>query len=127
MVRKEVLNLDRVRRIPKQFSWIDQELVRSGYVKRVSAEALGLYFLLVTVGDSQGLSYFSDRSLSEYLSRDVSKLRAELIRADLIAYRHPLYQVLSFNNPSLPQQQLAARGGGLQSIAQVLQSLGGRS
>jgi hypothetical protein len=64
MVRKELLHPERVRRVPRQFSWVDQELVRSGYVKRVSAEALGLYLLLVTVGDSQGLSYFSDRSTS---------------------------------------------------------------
>jgi hypothetical protein len=120
MVRKELLHPERVRRIPKQFSWVDQELVRSGYVKRVSAEALGLYLLLITVGDSQGLSYFSDRSLSEYLSRDVATLRAELIRAELIAYRHPLYQVLALKIPSA--RQPTARGG-LQSTAEILQAI----
>ena len=121
MVRKELLQPERVRRTPKQFSWVDQELVRSGYVKRVSAEALGLYLLLVTVGDSQGLSYFSDRSLSGYLCRDIATLRAELIRADLIAYKHPLYQVLSLTIPT--PRQTTARGG-MQSIAEVLQTLG---
>jgi hypothetical protein len=120
MVRKELLHPERVRRIPKQFSWVDQELVRSGYVKRVSAEALGLYLLLITVGDSQGLSYFSDRSLSEYLSRDVATLRAELIRAELIAYRHPLYQVLALKIPSA--RQPTARVG-LQSTAEILQAI----
>jgi hypothetical protein len=123
MVRKELLHPERVRRVPRQFSWVDQELVRSGYVKRVSAEALGLYLLLVTVGDSQGLSYFSDRSLNEYLCRDIAKLRAELIRADLIAYKHPLYQVLSLKIPSALQP--TARGG-MQSIAEILQTIGGQ-
>jgi len=87
MICKQLIYPERVRLIPKQFSWVDQEVVRSGYVKRVSAEALGLYLVLVTVGDSQGLSYFSDRTLAQYLSCDICKLRTELIRADMIALK----------------------------------------
>jgi len=128
MVRKEILLPERIRRVPRQFSWIDQELVRSRHVRRVSAEALGLYLILVTVGDSQGLSFFSDRSLSEYLCSDIVRLRAELIRADLIAYKHPLYQVLSLGTPSpqRPVDRVRGPGGELQSIAEILKNLGGQ-
>jgi hypothetical protein len=55
---KRVLNPNRVRHVPRQFSWIDQRLVRDGHTARCSAEALALYLFLVTVADAQGLSYY---------------------------------------------------------------------
>ena len=134
MVRKEILSAARVRRIPKQFSWVDQDLVRGGYARRVGAEALGLYLFLITVGDSQGLSYYSDGSIGAALSLDearVGGLRKELIGADLIAYRKPLYQVLSLVRQ--PQRTVSAaaaasssssRTGDLLHVADVLRSLG---
>ena len=100
--------------------------MRGGYVRQVSAEALGLYLFLVTVGDCRGLSYFSDRSITEYLSHDVRPLRAELVHADLIAYRAPLYQVLSLLEPlsSRPNRTSASP---LTSLAEVLRTLSERT
>jgi len=98
----------------------------------VSVEALGLYLFLVTVGDFEGLSYFSDRAIGEHLSLDgarVAKLRLELIRADLIAYKAPLYQVLSLDRPpSAPVvRELSCQGGTPQTVADVLRTIVSKS
>ena len=57
---KRLLCPTRVRRVPKQFSWVDQRLVRDHYVERCDAYALALYLFLVTIVDGQGLNYYSD-------------------------------------------------------------------
>ena len=96
--RKEVVVEERVRRVPKQFSWVDHRLVRDGFCRRCRAEDLALYLLLVTVGDAQGLSYYSDGKIAELLSLErgeVAEARRRLVAADVIAYDRPLYQVLS--------------------------------
>ena len=100
MVRKQVLAAERVRRTPIQFSWVDQRLVRDGYLDGLSAEALALYLFLVTVADAEGLSFYSDSSVCRIRSisqQILSGARAELARAGLIAYQKPLYQVLSLD------------------------------
>jgi hypothetical protein len=97
MVRKQVLCEERRRQVPEQYSWVDHRLVRDGYCRRCPAEALGLYLLLVTVADAEGVSYYSDISLGRLLQIPVARvgeLREALVRADLVAHRAPLYQVL---------------------------------
>ena len=103
---KRVLHPERLRRVPPQFSWIDQRLVREGHVEHCGLDALGLYLVLVTVADAQGLSYYDEASLERLLSMSAPRLmaaRAELIRLDLIAYERPLYQVLSLDTPTTPR------------------------
>ena len=98
MTQKHLICPEKVRRVPKQFSWVDHRLVRDHIIEQCSHQALALYLFLVTVGDQQGLSYYSDRSVGARLAMDSAVLlrsRNELIRAKLIAYRKPLYQVLS--------------------------------
>ena len=99
---KRVICSERVRKIPTQFSWVDHRLVRERHIERCDAHAAALYLFLVTVADAQGLSYYSDASLGRSLSMDpvrLSKARADLIRAGLIAYQRPLYQVLALDLP----------------------------
>jgi hypothetical protein len=106
MAVKRVLRPERLRRVPVQFSWIDQRLVREGHVERCGLDALGLYLVLVTVADAQGLSYYGEASLARLLSMPAPRLagaRAELISLDLIAYERPLYQVLSLDTPATPR------------------------
>jgi hypothetical protein len=106
MAVKRVLRADRLRRVPTQFSWIDQRLVRDRHVERCGLDALGLYLVLVTVADAQGLSYYGEASLGRLLSMPAPRLvaaRAELIGLDLIAYERPLYQVLSLDVPTTPR------------------------
>jgi hypothetical protein len=54
------------------------------------------------VADGQGLSYYSDAGIGKLLPLDgptLNRARQELIRARLIAYEKPLYQVLSLDQP----------------------------
>jgi hypothetical protein len=104
MRQKHLICPERARRVPEQFSWLDHRLVRDRHIERCSHPSLALYLFLVTVGDQQGLSYYSDHSVSNRLTMDVSILsraRNELVRAGLVAYRKPFYQVLSLE-PAKP-------------------------
>ena len=105
MTIKRVLVLERVRRIPAQFSWLDQRLVRDHHIERCDAPGCALYLFLVTVADAQGLSYYSEASIARRLSMDPERLgraRADLVRLGLIAYEPPLYQVLALDAPAVP-------------------------
>jgi hypothetical protein len=88
-----------------------------------------LYLLLVTVADVQGLSYYSDAAIGRHLHLEPLRLaaaRAQLERADLIAYRQPLYQVLSLAEPSAPPPPSEPRRGQSQSAGDILRrALGG--
>jgi len=66
---------------------------------------LALYLVLVVVGDHQGVSYYSDRSLARLLGLDQEIFvasRQRLIDEGLIAYQRPLYQVLSLDREIAP-------------------------
>ena len=97
-VQKRVLQPERLRQVPAQFSWVDQRLVRHRYLSRCDHAAWALYLVLVTVADAQGLSYYSDASLERMLQLDHAGLlaaRRQLCQAELVAYQKPLYQVLA--------------------------------
>lgn len=107
MVVKRVLCPARLRKVPPQFNWVDHRLIRDKHICRCSVQALALYLFLVSVADAEGLSYYSDGSISRLLPLDAPALqraRQELIAAQLIAYQKPLYQVLSLDAPTLPRQ-----------------------
>ena len=63
---------------------------------------MALYLFLITVDDAQGLSYYSDHSIVDRLPLDCHRLpkaRGELLKAGLIAYEKPIYQVLALDQP----------------------------
>ena len=41
-MQKRLLVPSRMRRVPRQFSWVDQRLVRDRYIARCNPEALAL-------------------------------------------------------------------------------------
>jgi hypothetical protein len=101
-IKKRILCPERLRRIPGQFSWIDQRVVRDPYLQRCDHGALALYLVLVTVADAEGLSYYSDLTLQRMLQMEPGQLlsaRRQLLQAGLIVYQQPLYQVLSLELP----------------------------
>lgn len=65
--------------MPQQFSWVDQRLVRDGFIEHRSAEALALYLFLITVGDAQGLSYYSDPTLCGVIGFSPSTLSGHVV------------------------------------------------
>src|SRR5881296_185762 len=100
-MNKRPLSLAKLRKVPSQFSWVDQRLVRERYIDQLSPEACALYLFLVTVADAQGLSFYSEQSLCQRLSMSQAVLhqaRQTLIHLGLVAYRRPLYQVLALGD-----------------------------
>lgn len=132
---KPVPQPQRLRRVPRQFSWIDQRLVRGGYIERCDPPAAALYLFLVTVGDAQGLSYYGEAALCRHLqftAEQLHRARERLIHADLIAFQAPIYQVLALPAPTpAPAASAAApppleRAVARQHLRQLLKQLGSR-
>jgi len=129
MIEKVPIHSHRVRKVPKQFSWLDHRLVRDRYIERCTHQAAALYLFLVTVADGEGLSYYSDPSVIKRLSMDERALceaRENLIGLKLIAYEKPLYQVLSLDSelrPSLSQTRTPMDQP--MSFGQVLKKIAG--
>lgn len=134
MIQKRLIRPDRLRQVPPSFNWVDHRLVRDHYIERCDCTALALYLFLVTVSDVQGLSFYADAGICRRLKIDplqLSTARKQLEQAGMIAFRKPLYQVLSLEpgtttaTPSHPEP----RTGNVQSAADVLKRIlqgGGR-
>jgi hypothetical protein len=122
MLVKRVLCPTRIRKLPRQFSWVDQRLVRERYMERCDTHALALYLFLVTVADAKGLSYYSDTAIARCLSMDdvtLRKARRDLMQARLVAYEKPLYQILALDLP-YPVGDTVNRRGQLRSMREWL-------
>lgn len=88
--------------------------MRENFLRRAQPTAWGLYLVLVTVADAQGLSYYSDTTLSRLLQLEPEHLaccREQLVRAELVAYQKPLYQVLELPAPQAAVAPSASRTG----------------
>jgi hypothetical protein len=121
-IKKRVLCPERLRKVPAQFSWVDQRLVRQRYLCRCEHAAWALYLVLVTVADAEGLSYYSDESLQRMLCLDHAGLqaaRAQLCQAGLVVYQQPLYQVLGLEQ-SAPLATPQPRSGQTRSLSEIL-------
>ena len=123
MMQKHLLQPELVRRIPEHFSWLDHRLVRDGHIDILSHEAAALYLFLVTVADSQGLSYYANASVMGRLSMErpvLESARRELVRGGLVSFEKPLYQVLALDR-SPKQEERDLRGP--MRISEILASL----
>ena len=125
-IKKRVLCPQRLRRVPAQFSWIDQQLIRQPrYLQQCDLAALALYLVLVTVSDAEGLSYYSDTSLQRLLRIEPAQLvqaRQQLCQAGLIVYQQPLYQVLCLQQTAT-ETSGATRVEGSRSAKEILQHI----
>ncbi|MHB8974968.1 MAG: hypothetical protein ACYC3X_14350 [Pirellulaceae bacterium] len=119
MIQKKLLVTDRVRRPPREgFSWVDRRFLRL-YAPHLTGDAIFLYLFLAAVSDQQGLSFYSDTSIATHLrmrEQTVIDAREELLNQDLVAYQHPLTQVLA-----LPQERVARRG--FQALVELTRTL----
>ncbi len=132
-IKKEPIDLLRLRSIPATgFSWIDRRFVRHGFIESLPSEAILLYFFLVAVSDARGLSFYADPTVLQILKlnqEELTQSRARLIKARLILYQYPRYQVLPL--PVIPPEPLAAPppmapaagGGEVASIGDILKSV----
>jgi len=93
----------RVRRVPSQFSWVDHRLVRDRHITGPEPDELGLYLFLVTVGDCDGVSWYSPGLIARLLMMDERRVKCacrRLEKRELIVFDAPFFQVLSLE-PSL--------------------------
>ena len=105
---------------------MDHRLIREHHLRGCNPCAWALYLFLITVADSQGLSYYSDASASRILQVDpvaLTHARQQLLQSQLIAYRKPLYQVLDLEPSTISE---SPRQGETLSVGALLQKvLGG--
>jgi len=123
MVFKAPILPNRIRKVPKQFSWIDHRLVRDRHIENCSHPAAMLYLFLLTVGDARGLSYYADKSIMKRLSMNQSTLdsaRINLIQTGLIAWQKPLYQVLSLDSQKVEQKTQRSSMAKALSLGEIL-------
>ena len=123
MINKKILRPERLRQVPAQFSWVDQRLVRENFLRHADPAAWSLYLVLVTVADAQGLSYYSEATLSRLLRMDplqLARCRQQLVGADLVAYQKPLYQVLTLPPAQMVTPQAGPRSAQTLSVGDIL-------
>ena len=123
MIDKKILRPDRLRQVPAQFSWVDQRLVRENFLRHADPAAWALYLVLITVADAQGLSYYSESTLSRLLRMDplpLARGRQQLVEADLLAYQKPLYQVLALPIAQVTAPPSGPRAGQPLSVGDIL-------
>lgn len=106
MYCKRILDSSRVRKIAGSFSWIDHRFITGGFLRDLSAVEILLYFFLVSVSDRNGISFYHDDKICSLIKIGLTSLgeaREGLVGKSLLAYEHPIYQVLS-----LPPQPVTA-------------------
>ena len=130
MIKKKILDPNRVRCIERGFSFIPHRFLTEGFLASLDQRELLLYFFLVLVSDRQGLSFYSYDAICSLLQLSVDDYllaRDGLIEKDLIAFDGTLFQVLD-----LPARPPAGAGRGLRPhqpklrhrIGQTLQGSG---
>lgn len=89
---------ERLRTLPRQFSWIDRDLLHRHWLGKLSQHELLLYFFLVLVSGPEGTSFWSHSTIAKLLGLSLDELLAALrglLQKDLVAFSYPTYQVLS--------------------------------
>jgi len=111
MIKKRILDPDRVRRIQGGFSFIPHKFLRDGFLSALGPQEILLYFFLVLASDRKGLSFYSYDAICKFLKISVDEYieaRDSLIKQDLIAFDGTLFQVLDLPKEPL-QEQLCRR------------------
>jgi hypothetical protein len=127
MIRKKVLDPERVRHIERGFSFIPHRFLTDGFLASLSQKEILLYLFLVLASDRQGLSFYSYETICSLLQLPVDdylRARDGLLEKDLIAFDGTLFQVLD-----LPPQPVGSRRepNRTNRIPQALQeAIGGR-
>ena len=112
MIKKKILNPDRIRRINGGFSFIPHRFLSQGFLAALQQQELLLYLFLVIASDRHGLSFYSYDAICTLLELDLDQYinaRDGLIDKDLIAFDGTLFQVLDLpSKPILPASRKQA-------------------
>ena len=118
MIKKRILNAQRIRRIDGGFSFIPHRFLTDGFVSALDPSQLLLYLFLVIAGDRNGISFYSYDSICSVLQMSVEDYiaaRNALMEKDLIAFDGTLFQVLELP-AAAPVVPSPAPGRGLKQL-----------
>ena len=127
MIRKKILDPERIRQIEGSFGFIPHRFLTDGFLAALNQHELLLYLFLILAADRYGLSFYSCNSICSLLGLAVDqylKARDGLIKKDLIAFDGTIFQVLSLPEALIAyrrQKLRSTREKGPVSSAQVLQ------
>lgn len=85
-----ILRPDRMRQIPPSFAWLDHRLRSHGFLERLTAPEISLYFFLALAADASGRSCWRVDRIERQVPFDAGQLRRAregLVRTDLLAFR----------------------------------------
>ncbi len=97
MIKKKILEPDRIRRIQGGFSFIPHSFLTDGFLASLSQTEILLYLFLIIVSDRNGLSFYSYDAICTLLQFNVDEYiesRSALMKKNLIAFDGTLFQVL---------------------------------
>ena len=120
MIRKKIINPDRIRGITGGFSFIPHRFVTDGFLSSLNPKPLLLYLFLVLVSDRYGLSYYAYDSICSLLQltlEDYIQARDDLLKKDLIAFDGTLFQVLQL--PAKPLAPRSSKPDGRQAVEKL--------
>jgi hypothetical protein len=123
MIKKHILNDQRIRRIDGGFSFIPHRFLTDGFLSALNPHQLLLYFFLVLAGDRYGLSFYSYDSICSLLQMSMDQYlqaRDALIEKDLIDFNGTIFQVLDLPRVA-PTSNSSTKSKSLQ-LKQRLQS-----
>jgi hypothetical protein len=117
MVKKKILNPNRIRYIEGGFSFIPHRFITDGFLSSLRQKELLLYLFLVLVSDRNGISFYCYDAICSLLQLSVDEYmeaRDGLIKKDLIAFDGTLFQVLDLPKSPVkapPMKTLPASAG----------------
>jgi hypothetical protein len=103
IIKKKILNPDRIRRIHGGFSFIPHRFLCGGFLATLQQKEILLYLFLVLASDRHGLSFYSYDTICTLLQMTLDQYinaRNGLIEKDLIAFDGTVFQVLEL--PATP-------------------------
>jgi hypothetical protein len=112
MIKKKILNPERVRRINGGFSFIPHRFITDGFLASLDQKELLLYLFLILASDRNGLSFYSYDSICSLLQITADqyvKARNGLMDKGLIAFDGTLFQILDL--PAKPVGGLSLKPG----------------
>ena len=110
MIRKKLLDPNRVRHIDGGFSFVPHRFLTDGFLASLKPQELLLYLFLILVSDRQGLCFYSYDSICSLLGLTLDQYieaRNGLMEKDLIAFDGTIFQVLDL--PSKPMEGSRAK------------------
>jgi hypothetical protein len=125
MIKKKVLNDNRIRRTNGGFSFIPHRFLNDGFLAALDQHQLLLYFFLVLASDRYGLSYYAYDSICTATRLTVEQYieaRNSLIKKDLVAFDGTLFQVLEL--PAKPPEPMSAEAPDIGLIQQLAKQVG---